>query len=134
MPSERVDHGHRSTEAGSATLELVIATPLLLLLVALVLQLGVLYHAQNVVTAAAQAGLAQGRTETGTADAAKSDALEFIAAAAPDFITKPSAKAELDDDRLTVEVAGDAYAILPGLKLHVAGRASAPRERFDDGG
>lgn len=121
-------------ESGSVSLELVIATPLLLLVVSLLLQLGVLYHAQNVVSAAAQAGLEQGRTETGTADRAKSDALEFIATTAPDFIRNPSAKTKVDDDQATVEVAGDAFTILPGLRIHVHAFASAPRERFDSGG
>lgn len=122
-----------SSQSGSTSLELVIATPLLLLVVGLLIQLGVLYHSQNIVTAAAQAGLQQARTETGTAEAAKSDALEFIAAAAPDFVRKPSALAKVDDDRATVEVEADAFAIVPGLKLHLSAVASGPREQFDPG-
>jgi len=104
------------------------------LVVALVLQLGVLYHSQNVVTAAAQTGLEQARTETGTVKGGEDGALKFISVAAPDFIRKPVAQATVDDTQATVRVAGEAYPILPGLKLHVTAVATAPRERFVRGG
>lgn len=122
-----------ASESGSVSLEMVLGAPLLLLLVALLLQLGVLYHADNVVTAAAQAGVQEARSETGTAGEGNSAAMRFIEVAAPDFIRKPSAKTEVkeEDKTVTVEVAGDAFAIVPGLKLHVTARATAPLERFD---
>lgn len=128
--------GSEASESGSVTLELVIAAPLLVLLVSLLLQLGVLYHSENVLTAAAQAGVQEARTEAGTTGAGNQAAMNFMKVAAPDFIVKPSAKTELKDDEttVTVEVAGDAYAVLPWMRVHVTARATASRERFVDDG
>lgn len=124
------------SESGSATLELVIAAPLLVLLVSLLLQLGVLYHSQNVVTAAAQAGVQEARTEDGTSGGGNKAAMDFMRTAAPDFIQKPSAKTKFSDNDtvVTVEVAGDAYAVLPWMTVHVSARATGSRERYVDDG
>src|SRR3989440_600300 len=59
--------GARRGQAGSATLQTVLVMPLLLLLITLIVQFALWYHAAHIATAAAQDGARAARIEGGTA-------------------------------------------------------------------
>ena len=61
-------------EAGAATAELVVATPVLLMVLLLVVQFALWQHAEHVVTAAAREGARTARLEGGTASAGQARA------------------------------------------------------------
>ena len=120
-------------EDGQATTEVVLIVPVLLFVLLMVLQFGVWYHAQHVATAAAQEGVRAARLEGGTADAGHRRATEFLASAGPTVVTGPVVTASRDADRATVEIAGRAATVVPGISLPVRAVAAGPVERFRSG-
>ena len=65
-------------ERGSATAELVIATPLLLLLILGIVQFALWEHATHVAQAVAEQGLSAGRVQGGTDQAASAEAQRML--------------------------------------------------------
>ena len=120
----------RRPERGDATVEIVLATPVLLLLIMTVIQFGLWYHASHVAQAAAQEGARAARIDTGTAEAGRTRAAEFMASAAPTLVDAVHVDASRDDDTARVEVTGAVRSLVPGLTLRVEGDAESPVERF----
>ena len=73
-------------EHGAATTELVVATPLLLLLVLLVVQFALWGHAIHISDAAAQEGARAARLEGGTAADGAARAREFLSQLSPTIL------------------------------------------------
>lgn len=122
----------RGPESGAATTELVLATPALLMLLMLLVQFGLWYHAVHVARAAAQEGARAARVEGGTGAAGEARAREFLSAVAPRLIIldegSPTADRNLDEVR--VEVRGTVLQVVPFMTLGVSGEAEGPTERF----
>lgn len=116
------------------SLELVLVVPLVLTMMMVIMQLAVIYHANNVVEAAAREGLSAARTESGTAEDGRAAALQFIGEAADNFLSSESAQVDrpLDGDQAEVTVRAQAISLLPGVNFEVEGRAVGPIERFRD--
>jgi Flp pilus assembly protein TadG len=122
-------------ERGSATAELVIATPLLLLLILGIVQFALWEHAVHVAQATAQQGLAAGRIQGGTDQAATAEANTVLAQLGSGVLVNPDVTATRGPVTTTVEVTGHAEGILPFLSLPVRSIATGPTERFTtDGG
>jgi Flp pilus assembly protein TadG len=122
-----------SKERGTASLELAIVAPALMLLVLGVLQFGLWYHAQNVVQAAALEGARVAAAEEGTAGAGKSRALEIVqdglGGAADDQGATASVGPDAAHVRVTAELAG--LLPIPGLSsFSLSSKATVFRERF----
>ncbi len=109
---------------------MVLAVPVLMLLVFLVIQFALWYHADNVAEAAAQEGVRAARALDGSADAGRGRAEAFIASSAPTMITEVSVLAERNRETARVEVTGTLRSIVPGLRLAVHAEAESPTERF----
>jgi Flp pilus assembly protein TadG len=122
--------GDRLDERGSATAELVIATPLLLLLILGIVQFAVWEHAVHVAQATAQQGLAAGRIQGGTEQAATTQANSVLTQLGSGVLVHPNVSATRGAITTTVEVTGQAEGILPFLSLPVRAVASGPTERF----
>jgi Flp pilus assembly protein TadG len=118
------------TEVGAATTELVVATPALLLLVMMVIQMGLWFHASHVVTAAAQEGARQVRIEGGSAAAGEGRAREFLTAMGAKIVVAPTVIASRSADSGRVEVAGTAISVVPGMNLPVRAVSEGPVENF----
>ncbi len=73
-------------ERGDATVEAVLAVPVLLLLVLLVIQFGLYYHAAHTAEAAAQEGARAARVEGASAADGEDRARTFMADAAPTLV------------------------------------------------
>ena len=122
--------GTRGDERGSVTAELVIAMPLLLLLVLGIVQFALWEHAAHVAQATAQQGLAAGRVQGGSDQAATAEAKSVLAQLGTGVLTDPSVSATRGAVTTTVVVTGKAEGILPFLSLPVHAVATGPTERF----
>ncbi len=119
-----------SGEHGAATAELVIATPLLLLLVLLVVQFALWQHAIHIADAAAQEGARAARLEGGTAADGTSHARVFLAQLSPTILVHPDVVARRNADTARVEITGQALTVVPGLRLPVRSVSQGAVEVF----
>lgn len=129
-------YGSRGNERGSATAELVIATPLLLLLILGIVQFALWEHATHVAQSTAQQGLAAGRIQGGSDQAATAEAKSVLSQLGSGVLVDPKVSATRGAVTTTVVVTGKAEGILPFLSLPVRSVATGPTERFtaDAGG
>jgi Flp pilus assembly protein TadG len=117
-------------ERGESATEMVLAVPVLMLLVFLVIQFGLWYHANHVAEAAAQEGVRAARVVDGSAAAGQARAAEFMGEAAPSLVRGTVVVATRTDEQAAVEVTGELQSIVPGLRLPVRAEARSPVERF----
>ena len=122
--------GQRHGERGSASAELVIATPLLLLLILAVVQFALWQHATHVAQAVAQQGLTAGRVQDGSDQAATGQATALLDQLGSGVLVHPHVTATRAADTTTVIVIGRAEGILPFLTLPVRSVAVGPTERW----
>lgn len=120
----------RRNHGGQATVEVVLVTPVLLLLVVAVIQFALWYHGVHVAEAAAQEGVRAARVDGGSAAAGQGKAQDFLAQAAPTLVGHPSVTSARDADTARVEVRGTAVSLVPGLHLPIEAVAQSPVERF----
>jgi Flp pilus assembly protein TadG len=117
-------------QRGAATTELVIATPLVLLLVLLVAQFALWQHAVHVADAAAQEGARAARLRGGTAATGEARTRQFLAQLGATILVHPQVSVHRDADTTRVEVTAQAVMLLPGLHLPVRAASQASVERF----
>jgi Flp pilus assembly protein TadG len=117
-------------DRGEAVTETVILVPVLLLLIMLVIQFGLWYHAEHVVQAAAQEGARAARAQGATADDGRARAEAFVAAAGGQTVRSTAVTADRSPDTVTVRVTGEASMVVPGLHLGVSASATSPVEEF----
>lgn len=120
----------RSAERGSATAQLVIASPALLLLLMLVVQFALYQHAAHLATAAAQEGAQAAQVERGTAGAGIQAAESFLAQTNRGVVHDPSVEVSRSASSTRVVVTGRVVSLVPGLALSVRGVADGPTEVF----
>ena len=121
---------HRASERGAATVETVLAVPVLLFLIMVVIQAGLWFHGAQVVEAAAQEGALAGRVESGSSAAAEERARQFVLKFSPTIAATAEVRASRWADSTRVVVSGRVQQLIPGLPLTVRGVAEAPTERF----
>ena len=119
-------HGER----GDATVEAVLAVPVLLLMIMIVVQFGLWYHASHTAAAAAQEGVRAVRVEDGNAAEGRDRAERFMADAAPTLVHDVKVTSNRDDNVARVEVGGSVQSLVPGLNLSVHAQTESPVERF----
>jgi len=117
-------------DRGEAVTETVILVPVLLLLIMLVIQFGLWYHAEHVVQAAAQEGARAARAQGATAEDGKARAEQFVESVGGQSVRSTSVTAERSPDTVTVRVSGEASMLVPGLHLNVSASATSPVEEF----
>jgi Flp pilus assembly protein TadG len=120
----------RQRQRGEATTEMVLVTPVLLLLIAFVIQFALWYHASHVAGAAAQEGVRAARAYDGTAAAGRERAERFLAATGPGIVLGPDVRVTRDVERARAEVHGRAPSVVPGMHLPVDAIAESPTERL----
>lgn len=118
-------------DRGSATLEVSVLAPVLLLVVFTVIQVGLWSYARSLALGAAQEGLAAGRAYGAPAEAGRERARSFLDATAGDSLMGSAVTATTTATTLSIEVTGRALSVLPGVPgLPVRQRAEGPIERF----
>lgn len=122
----RLLHGDR----GAVSAELVIATPLLLLMLLAIVQFGLWSHATHIAQAAASQGLAAERAQGGTATAGAASAQQMLDQLARGPLTGTSINADRTATSASVRISGTATSVIPFLSLPVHAEAVGPVERF----
>jgi Flp pilus assembly protein TadG len=120
-------------ERGSATLELALVAPVLLLVVVGVLQFALWYHAREVALASAQDGARVASAENGTIGAGEQRTRTLLRAGLGDLAGDASVSGTLGRAQVAVEVTGSIRMLFPwpgGASLPIHVRAVAYRERF----
>ena len=120
----------RPAERGSAAVELVLLTPLLMVCVLVVVQFALWQHARHVLLAAAQEGARAARAQGATAEDGRLRAQDYIGQIGPDLVSDPVIEVDRTVDVVTVRIRGQAVNILPGLPLRVTATSVGPVERF----
>lgn len=120
----------RRGERGDASVEVVIAVPVLLFMIMLVIQAGMWFHGSQLAEAAAQEGVQAGRVANGTTTAAEARAREFLTQLSPTVASEARVAATRTPEVTRVEVTSRVQQVVPGFNLTVSGAAEAPTERF----
>ena len=119
-----------AADRGSAAVELVLLTPLLMVCVLVVVQFALWQHARHVLLAAAQEGARAARAQGATAGDGRTRVYDYIEQLGPDLVTAPVVEVNRGVDAVTVRVRGQAVNIVPGLPLMVTATSAGPVERF----
>ena len=117
-------------DRGDATVEAVLTVPVLLLMIMIVIQFGLWYHASHTLEAAAQEGVRAARVEGGRASDGQDRTEQFVRYATPTLVQDVQVTATRDDQIARVEVQGSVHSLVPGLTLSVRAEAQSPVERF----
>jgi Flp pilus assembly protein TadG len=125
--SGRFDWGERGS------VELVVATPLLLLLILVVIQFAIYEHASEVAQSAASQALAATRTIGGTTTSGETEAQSILTNLAGGSLIDPHVSVTRNSTTARVIVTGRAEALIPLIHLTVKATSSGPLERFVDG-
>jgi Flp pilus assembly protein TadG len=119
----------RQVDRGSATVEVAIAMPVIMLLLMLVVQAGVYFHTRAVVTTAAHKAADAVRVDEGSIPAGQAAADAFLDRNAP-ALDDRSVEVVRTADRAEVTVSGNVVSLVFGLDLFpVSVSVSAPIER-----
>lgn len=110
--------------------ELVIVTPVLLLLILLIVQVGLYFHASHIALAAAEEGARAARTRIGTATAGQARARRFVAALGDGLLLSPVITATRSPTTARVEVRARVATVVPGLQVGIDRVVESPVERF----
>ena len=115
-------------ERGAVAAELVIATPLLLLLIMGVIQFALWQHAEHIASAVAQQGVAVGRLQGETAADGEDQARSVLDQLGSGVLTGSDVTATRTATTTTVTVTGHAESILGIFALPVKATAAGPTE------
>lgn len=122
--------GVLSGDRGSVSAELVLATPLLLLLLLAIVQFATWSHATHIAQAAASQGLSVLRSQSGTPTGCAAAARALLDQLARGPLTGADVDCVRDAATGTVRVDGAASPVIPLVDLPVRGDATGPVERF----
>ena len=120
----------KGDERGSVSAELVLATPLLLVLIMGVVQFALWQHATHVADAVAQQGLAVGRLQGETAAAGQAEAQSVLDQLGTGVLVGPDITATRTATTTTVVVTGHAESVFGLFSLPVTAVASGPTEDY----
>jgi Flp pilus assembly protein TadG len=118
------------SERGAASTQLVLVTPVLILMVMLIIQFGLWYHGSHVAIAAAQEGARAARLEGGSAAAGEERARTFLRALGQEVVGEAQVVATRGPEVARVEVSGVSVAVVPGFRLPIQAVSEANVERF----
>ena len=127
-PVPRSRHGPR-TDRGSATVEVAVALPVVMLLLMLVVQAGVYFHTRAVATTAAHKGLDALRVEEGSTSGARAATEDFLDRNAPALDSR-TVDVDRTSETAEVTVSGDVVSLIFGVDLFpIRVTATAPIEQ-----
>jgi len=117
-------------ERGAVSAELVIATPLLVLVLLAIVQFALWSHATHIAQAAASHGLATARAQNGTSAAGTAGARQILDQLAAGPLRGATVSVERGAASASVRISGTATPVVPWLSLPVHAEAVGPVERF----
>ena len=126
--------GPGADQAGVSTVELVILLPLVVFLTFLPVQAALIWHARQVLIAAAQEGARAARAADLTDEQAQNvgtqQAQQFAGSVGGRAVAGTSVVVCRAGEQVRVQVTGQALAILPAFSITVHGQAVSPVEHF----
>jgi Flp pilus assembly protein TadG len=123
----------RADQRGAGTVELVIATPLLLLLILLIAQFALYLHATHIAQAAASQALSAARVSGGSTAAGTTEAHRVLSQLGNGPLHGSSVDARRTATQASVTITGTVTSVVPLLTLTVHAEAAGPVERFTAG-
>jgi hypothetical protein len=130
--AHREDHEPRD-DRGASSLEWAMLTPVLILVMLVVVQFAMVYHARHVALAAAQSGARVARTQPvggGWEGAAQEKAAGDVQKIGRDLISGLRVQTGEAGDQRWVEVSGEAVRVVPFMTFRVRQRSQGPIECF----
>lgn len=118
----------RRSDRGSASVELVLATPLLVLLLMAAVQFAIWQHASHMAQAAANEGVQTARAYGGSAAAGKADTTALLNELSGSVLHDTTVTVTRTATSATVTVTGRAESVIPGLSFPVTVTVTAPVE------
>jgi Flp pilus assembly protein TadG len=119
-------------DAGAATVELVIAMPLLLLIVMLVIQAGVWMHATHIAQAAATRAASTAAAYQSSAGAGQGAGTDTLAAIGSGVLKDPQVSVTRTATEVRVRISGTASTVVPGIRWRVSTEVVRPVERWTE--
>jgi Flp pilus assembly protein TadG len=124
----------RSPDLGSATVEMVILVPAMMLIFLVIIQFALWAHAAQVTQLAASEGDRVARSQGGGTVAGLAQA-EAVTREPDSGLANAAVNAEmLPGDLVRITVSGSAVSIIPGLSLPVSAAQSGPIQAFRESG
>lgn len=117
-------------DRGSASVEAVIATPVLMLLILAIIQAGLLVHAHHMAQAAAHTALDAARAETATGGDGTAAARASLGRNAAAVLESAAVSVQRGADTVTVTVTGEATRIIPLFDLPVSATVTGSVEHI----
>ena len=117
-------------DRGAVSADLVLVTPLVLLVLLMIVQFALWSHATHIAQAAASQGLAVTRAQDGTTAAGTASARQLLDQLAQGPLTDASVSAGRTSESASVRITGTARAVVPFLRLPIRAEAAGPVERF----
>ena len=108
----------------------VLVVPIAMLLIFVVVQAALVFHAQALVDAAAQDGAQAGQGESGTEVAVRSAVRSIIGTSAGNLLSDVDVSVQANPARLSVTVQAAVKSLIPGYRPTVSSTAAGPREVF----
>lgn len=124
----------RTDQRGAGTVELVIATPLLLLLILLIVQFALYMHATHIAQAAASQALSAARVSSGSTTAGTTEANRVLSPLGNGPLRASSVDVQRTATQASVTITGTVTSVVPLLTLTVHAEAVGPVERWTGGG
>lgn len=128
--ADRVRRLREDGERGSATTELVIATPLLLLLLLAVIQFALIWHAEHVAQAAASQAVGAARAQNTSGSVGQARGEQILSQLGSGILTNDSISVARGAGQVTADVQGQVESIIPGWHPSVRAHAAAPVEIY----
>jgi Flp pilus assembly protein TadG len=113
-------------DRGSVAAQLVIATPLLLLLLLMLVQFATWFHASHIAQMTAAQALSAARAENGSAAAGRAQADALLGQLGTGLLLSPQVSVTRTGGDVQAEVTGIVQAVVPGLHLPVRAVAAGP--------
>ncbi|MFC0107926.1 TadE/TadG family type IV pilus assembly protein [Kibdelosporangium aridum] len=120
----------RNDQSGAGTVELVVATPVLLLLILLIAQFALYMHATHIAQSAAAEALSAARVSGGTSAAGNAEGRRILGQLGSGPLQGGSVNVTRGNAEATVTITGTATSVLPFLTLTVHAEAAGPIEKF----
>jgi len=122
----RIVHDDR----GAVSAELVIATPLLMLLLLAIVQFALWSHATHIAQAAASEALSAARVSGGSATAGNTEGQRILAQLGSGPLQGGAVNAQRGNTQASVTITGTATSVIPFMTLTVHAEAVGPIEKF----
>lgn len=114
-------------------MEYAITLPAYMMLLMLIVQTAIYFHAEHITAAAAAEAVATAGVDGGTGDNGRAEATRILSATASGFLLNPAVEVTRDQTLATVRISGRVVSLLPFVHLTASSIAHGPVEKLTAG-